>query len=133
MNTAPPARQLPAILQEISDLAGMRAALALASDFGGTRIYIPMVQNLKDQDPLVVCVGIVAARKISKHFCREQISIPLANEPLAQKIVRELDAGISAAKIARKLGTTERHVWRVKSRVQLKSDPDRRGLFDKES
>jgi len=125
-----PARPLPALLHEISELVGKNTALALADQFGGTRIYIPLPENLKINHPLVLCVGMVAAKKIAKQYSREQITIPLARELLASQIAREIETGSTVAQIARRLGTTERNVWRIKARAVDKSDRAQSDLFE---
>jgi hypothetical protein len=128
--TAPPARPLPALLQEISELTGLKAALALADEWGGRRLYIPSIERLHETHELVRVVGMAAARKIALQYGREQVAVPLARASLKRQIVTEIENNLTNAAIAKKLGTTERWVERVRSVAKSPSDPKQQNLFD---
>lgn len=136
-------RPLPAVLQEIAEVAGETAALALASRHGGRRVYFPAESRLFLDDPrdtywLVDCVGVEAARKICKHFevdgRGQRIEIPLHVGGSYRQFVRsiakrlhELDReGKSSTEIAQQLGLTQRTVHRHRARHGQRKD-DKQG------
>ncbi len=59
---------LPLLLQEIAEVAGLPAALALAEARGGNRVYLPRPEQLDEDHWLVKAVGREAAIKICKHY-----------------------------------------------------------------
>ncbi len=134
-------RALPAVLQEIAEVAGETAALAIAARHGGRRVYIPAASKLlagNDNYWLVECVGIELALKICKHFevdgRGQRIEIPLHVGGTYRQFVRsiaerlhELDReGKSSTEIARQLGLTQRTVHRHRARHGKRKD-DRQG------
>lgn len=110
------------VLSEIADVAGEAAAVALAAQYGGTRVYIPA--RAGDGHWLVACVGRRAADLICAHFVADgsgqRIEVPLAGggsyPQLRRTIARrvhELDReGKSEGVIAKAVGVTGRTVRR---------------------
>lgn len=127
---------LPGILQEIAELVGEHAALAIASRAGGTRMYFPT--HADDRHWLVACVGREAADKLCDHFAvdgrGQRIEIPLYVGGTYRQFVRavaqrvhKLDAeGASSTEIVRKVGVTQRSVHRHRARHRGKKD-DKQG------
>ena len=64
-------------LEEIAEVAGTAAALAILAAKGGTRVYIPKSAKLGDDHWLVVLVGLEPAEAIADHFGGTQVEIPL--------------------------------------------------------
>ena len=62
-------RELPGVLADIARAAGEAAALALAANVGGTRVYIPAAVD--DEHWLVKAVGRAAADKICAAFATD--------------------------------------------------------------
>ncbi len=58
--------QLPYPLDEIADVAGIDAALAIADSVGGTRVSLPA--RARPDHWLTVCVGMDKAKLICDHF-----------------------------------------------------------------
>ncbi|WP_316171070.1 hypothetical protein [Bradyrhizobium sp. SZCCHNRI1058] len=124
--------KLPAVLQEIADVAGEAAALKIAAQHGGRRIYFPSSGRLfadgKENSWLIACVGLEAAKKICKHFevdgRGQRIEIPLHVGGTYRQFVRQIaerihqleDEGKSSTEIAQALGLTQRTVHRHRSR-----------------
>ncbi|UFZ05488.1 hypothetical protein LQG66_03990 [Bradyrhizobium ontarionense] len=123
---------LPAVLQEIADVAGEAAALSIAARHGGRRVYFPSSDRLHvdghENYWLIACVGLEAATKICKHFevdgRGQRIEIPLHVGGTYRQFVRQIaqrvheleDEGKSSTEIAQALGLTQRTVHRHRSR-----------------
>lgn len=125
--------ELPRVLQEISDIAGLPAALKVAEAKGGGRARIPAkvkpdhwLAQLFDQD---------TADKIAFHFTsgRDTVEIDVPLGPagtlakVRQNMGRMLEAGVSSDTIARATGMSRRTVLRKKAK--LKNDDDQGNLF----
>lgn len=118
---------LPALLQEIADVVGEAAALAIASRAGGTRIYLPA--QASDDHWLVQAVGRAAADKLCHHFAvdgrGQRLDIPLHVGGTFRQLTRaiaeavhKMDDGTEASsqQIARRFGVTQRTVHRHRAR-----------------
>lgn len=128
---------LPGLLGEIAEVAGLAAALALAERVGGTRVTIP--SRAGDDHWLVETVGREAADLICDHLRilapdgREagarHVQIPLGPTGLLAnarvRLVKELEAGTSAREAARRVGMSERTAFRMRAR--LRGDDDSQG------
>lgn len=126
--------ELPGLLGEIAEIAGLSAALALAERVGGTRVTIPA--RAPDGHWLVKTVGREAADKICDHL---RILAPDGREAGARhvvipsgpagclakarkRLVRELEAGTSAREAARRTGLSERTAFRMRARLREEDD-----------
>lgn len=108
---------LPGVLREIADAAGVEAAWALARAHGGTTVYIT-VAPIKDHW-LVELVGWKAAEKICDLFPGHRVLIPLARLSQQQdRLVRSLEAGLSATQAAEAAGMHERTAFRARKRLK---------------
>jgi DNA-binding NarL/FixJ family response regulator len=130
-----PAIDLPGVLAEIASVAGIDAALKLAAARGGTWVYFPC-KSMADDYWLVEIVGRRAAEAIVAHFVTTsmaRIKIPLGPMGTRARVWRRirqmLDAGNSAAVIARTLGIDERTVKRHSSGATGGADPRQGDLF----
>ncbi|MGJ5203604.1 helix-turn-helix domain-containing protein [Bradyrhizobium sp. HKCCYLR20261] len=137
--------KLPAVLQEIADVAGEAAALKIAAQHGGRRVYFPSADRLVAVDGehywLIDCVGHELARKICKHFevdgRGQRIEIPLHVGGTYRQFVRQIaerlhqleDEGKSSTEIARALGLTQRTVHRHRSRHRGHKNKNQGSLF----
>lgn len=118
---------LPALLAEIADIAGIESALAVARAKGGQEVFI--ASRLDSSNWLVQAVGLDKAKLISQHFCsgrsRQKLSVPLgpAGGYLAErrrraKLMREaVEQGASANEIAAAARVTNRTARRFRSRL----------------
>ena len=119
---------LPGILQEIAEVAGRDAALAVAEAKGGQDVFI--VARLKSKNWLVRAVGLQRAQLISGHFTsgqsRQKITIPaaLSSAHLAEKrrrearIIEAIERGDTANQIAEACGVHIRTVRRWRSHLR---------------
>lgn len=124
---------LPGVLDEIAEVAGLPAAIAIAARTGGTRVYIPA--RAEDDHWLVDCVGRRAADKICARFSGERIDMPLyhggAYPQLRRAIakrVHDLDRSHrSSREIAIQVGVTQRTVHRHRRAHRGDGDDDGQG------
>lgn len=76
---------LPAVLEEIADVAGVEAMWALVRARGGTVVFIP--PRAQHRHWLTEIVGYEAAGKICKHFRsnhQSKVKIPIARAELLE-------------------------------------------------
>jgi hypothetical protein len=116
---------LPGILGEIADSVGPGAALALAQVAGGRTVYIPSRTNLSATHWLVQALGYEAAALVAEAFGGGDLKLPLgptgAQAALKASVDNLIAQGLSAAKIAAKIGVTQRTVER--RRAALRTPP----------
>ncbi|EAU40181.1 hypothetical protein FP2506_11512 [Fulvimarina pelagi HTCC2506] len=127
---------LPALLEEIAEVAGEEAAMKLAAAHGGTRRYIP--GDASDGHWLPRLVGREAANRICAHFSHmdeqgnpvgQQVLLPLGAtgslRDARRRAAKCIANGGSAADAARAAGLTERTAYRIRRR--MKAADDRQG------
>lgn len=110
---ARPLESLPASLQDIAEIVGFRAALKIVEQWGGIRLWVP--DRVTAEHPLARVIGLAAARKLCASWCRStEIPIPRAARRLIAlrnaRICADFAAGVSAPRLARREGLTERMV-----------------------
>jgi DNA-binding NarL/FixJ family response regulator len=131
---------LPGVLGEIASVAGEAAALQLAAEKGGTRVYIPA--RCSEAHWLVNCVGRAAAEKMCAHFAVEgkrgaEIMLPLADagafprfrRAMARRIHQLDRQGKSSSEIARAAGVNQRTVHKHRARHRGGRKSDQGSLF----
>jgi len=128
---------LPAVMVEIAQAAGMEAAWAIVRAHGGTTVYFP--RNAVEGHWLTELVGIAAARKICRHFgvanTGMRVLIPLARQGQQQeRLVKALEAGMSATAAATAAGMHERSAFRARKRLKEggKLKPRRKPVDDRQ-
>lgn len=130
--------ELPALLAEIAEVAGLDAALAIADAKGG--IVVRIASRLKPENWLVECVGMEKAKLISEYFTAGRgldLLIPLGptgsykrdQQRRAQAYQRALASGNNIQQIARQVGVTRRSVERFKKRLSTTGNTDQGDLF----
>lgn len=119
------------VLADIAQIIGQTAADAICKSFGGIEIYIPKPEAINDNHPLAIAVGVELAQKLAKDLGRGKLNIPQGIHSSANqtklKIKHLANEGLSAPKIARKLGITER--WVRYRLAEIKVDIGQRDLF----
>jgi|GEM_PF-1583275 len=112
--------QLPGVLAQVAQAAGLKAAVAFAKARGGGRAYIPAPQALHGKHWLAMAVGLEAAQAIAKALGGGEVEVPLG--PFAGNraqvwaaIERGLKDGLAAEQVARQVGVATRTVRRHKS------------------
>lgn len=110
--------ELPPRLEEIARAAGLKSALLLARECGGTQLYVP--RDPRPGTMLVAAVGIEAARIIARLYPGENIEVPLGpisdGRKRRREISRLLDSDLPVQEIARRLHCHSKTVRRVKAR-----------------
>lgn len=123
---------LPDVLQQIVDIAGVGAALNLAKSCGGCRINIP---KKVEGSYLAQTVGLDAAKKIVKELGHGQILIPMGpwrgERARREALRRSFESGATAKDAAYAADVSERTAWRLKATLG-KSCPHTLPLFSKQ-
>ncbi|SBW13047.1 conserved hypothetical protein [uncultured Alphaproteobacteria bacterium] len=124
-------QDLPGVLGDIAEVAGVSAALQVAAARGGRVAYIPTPDHLPPEHWLVVAVGAEAAAAIARRLGGGALLIPLG--PLGgtrgrvwATIRAAIDEGCSAPEAAARAGVHERTVRRHRNR---RDDEDQGKLF----
>lgn len=109
------AQKLPGRLQAIADAAGIDAAIAIAREFGGRRLYLPALKTLRRrrQHPLVALLGLERALKVVEATggFGEYFDVPTArNELIYLKLRDGLSRGLSTSELAQETGICRRAV-----------------------
>lgn len=119
---------LPGVIGIVADQLGEGAALRLAGEFGGQRLYI---DRFPRQDHKIArAVGMEISRVLSAEFGGENIEIPRAAAVVDGSIYRRdeiLSSSESVNSLARRLGCTERRVRQVRSSAA--GDPRQWDIF----
>lgn len=131
---------LPPLLNEIADVAGVDAALALAEARGGSRVSFPA--RVKKGHWLIDAVGEDAAEKLCDHFrtgtghgTGAVLDLPIGPSSSAFKTRRKVDAliksGLSADKIAVEAGVHRNTVFRRKREMDQPNYSAQMDMFAK--
>ena len=122
---------LPPLLAEIAEVAGLDAALTLAEELGGQKIYMPTAERLRDTHNLAEMLGFDAARKLAARYGGDMLEIPLgpacSETRLRRRIARMIESGASSNAIAAACGVTFRTVTR--HRAKTRGDDSQGNLF----
>lgn len=126
---------LPALLAEIAEVAGLKAALQLAAERGGNRVYIPECAG--DDHWLVRAVGREAADRICAHFAVPsgiELEVPRGPTGLWAEYCRRLGQliaeGAPSSRITQELGISRRTVTRHRAK---RHDVNQLRLFEDEA
>ena len=115
-----PTHYLPASIQELIEVVGVSAALAIVEERGGITLCVP-TQALPDHW-LVELIGLAALTALVERYRGEEIEIARCAAAMRaiqeQQIVREAEAGASNATLARRYGYTERGIRKLRRRVE---------------
>lgn len=118
--------ELPALLAEIAEVAGIDAALAIAEAKGGQEVFI--VSRLRPDNWLVKAVGWQKAETLSAHFCsgryRQKLDIPFGpkgsylaeRRRVARALAEAQSSGASANQMAQAAGVTNRSARRFRAK-----------------
>lgn len=105
------ANDLPDILQEIADIAGEDAALAIASARGGTQVYIPPVPDIDHW--LCRLIGVNNARKVAEHLTcgvgGRRVNLPLGPASSAARVRARVDEMIREGRSERDIALATRY------------------------
>jgi hypothetical protein len=121
---------LPAVIAEIAEVAGIEAAWALARARGGQHVFIPA--EARADHWLTELVGIDAAQKICAFYQVNgsgiSVLVPMARLAQVKALVTEaIAAGKSASQAAGFAGVHERTIFRA--RKKLRTNSNRQGTL----
>ena len=106
-------------LDEIAEVAGIAAALAILDARGGTKVYIPQPAKIDDSHWLVAIVGHKAAMAVADRFGGCSVEIPLLGGGTRGRswraLRKALDEGHDLATAARMAGVCQRTARRHKN------------------
>ena len=106
------AEELPPLLQEIADLVSVSAALTIALQLGGRRMYI--CRMMPPGHKLAQAVGLDSARVIADRYGGDYVVWPAAGRALRLHEARRLRrAGLTFEEIGKALGVHYRTVFRL--------------------
>ncbi|MEQ1697387.1 MAG: hypothetical protein ABL901_16265 [Hyphomicrobiaceae bacterium] len=123
---------LPGLIAELAEVAGLNAALALATARGGNRIYIPA--KAADDHWLVATVGRPAADKIMTYYATGvELDLPRGPTGLRaetwRRLYRMLDEGCSSSQITRALGISRDMVKHHRAKLRTQAVTAQMSLF----
>ncbi len=127
-----PAHKLPDSVQDLVDLIGLTAALAIVEERGGIRLYVPT--RVSRDHWLAKTIGPRAFGTLVDVYAGEEIDVPRCVDALRAvrelAIINDARAGLSQAQLARKYGYTERGIRKLMQRVGARDEPEQIGLFE---
>ena len=108
---------LPGVLADMAEIAGVGKALEYAARFGGPAVYLPRVFDPEHPEcwGLAVVFGEDDARRICERIGGGPVELPTA---MRQRIAWEVAKGGRVADIARRLGVTTRTLRRHRARMR---------------
>ena len=110
-----PARLAPTqseFQSELSDILGIADAEALCVAFAGREFYVPDTMVLGEHHPLVVAIGLPAAKLLTYYYHGAKLNFPVA--AIRRQRVLDLKAqGMQNSAIAAQLLCTDRYVRKV--------------------
>lgn len=116
----------------LSDLIreiGLEATKKLVVRFGGTRVYLPLQENLDSDHELVKAIGIDAARKLCALWPQERPEIPRPRGWVTRqwarqwnRQIREDNKTLSMPQLVAKWGFTERRLYQILAEADVDDD-----------
>lgn len=111
----PPARLAPTqseFQSELSDILGIADAEALCVAFAGREFYVPDTMVLGEHHPLVVAIGLPAAKLLTYYYHGAKLNFPVS-AVRRQRVLDLKAAGLHNSAIAAQLLCTDRYVRKV--------------------
>ena len=132
MTNSSAAEGLPRLLRLVAEECGEDAAMALARDLGGERVYAP---EQPAGSTLERRAGPAVAACLSRHFAGEHVVIPHIADRLRaarREVYIAAHPGMTTNELARKLGMTRRSIQRTRRRLDARAadDPRQLSLFE---
>lgn len=124
---------LPHLLAELVEAAGLGRVLAFAREHGGRRLSVPSRARLGDDHRLVQVLGRAGADRLSEMYGGETILVPFGpSGTLAEarrRMATALDGGASIDGAATAAGLHRRTAQRLRRRLKGGSDDPQGRLF----
>lgn len=116
-------QELPKSVQELVELIGIDAALAIVQERGGIRLCVP--RQAREDHWLVPLIGLDALRALVAHYDGEEIDVPRCASALRAARERQIAAELehdSVARVARRHAYTERGIRKLRRRLEERGD-----------
>ena len=113
---------LPQSVNEIVDLVGLPAAIALVNAYGGTTIKFPRQAGRggKLERELIALLGTGAAHLLIRTYVGEAFTVARCCEHLREmrdrQLIEDFEAGLSGNALARRYSMTQRNVYNILKR-----------------
>lgn len=101
------------ILDELVGAIGQVDALKFIETFGGTRIYLPLPENVDAGNQIAKAIGIEPARALARLWAQCYVDVPMTTSRLLRDEIRRDREHMTVRQIARKYKTHERSIWRL--------------------
>ncbi len=109
---------LPPLIQDLQDLIGLPAALAIVEEWAGTEVYIPAV--MAPDHVIAKRIGFEAAAKLAAKYGRDRLKLPRCVARIRAKRDAEIRMRYgnreTCRSLARHYSLTERHILRIVGR-----------------
>lgn len=122
-------------LDELIEVVGEPAALALVQAMGGTRFYVR--EHIPEDSPIAEAIGLEAAQILASHIATGigGLAVEIPRGPAGQMaqyrrrlLERAATPGLTESEIAREMGVHGRTVRRARARLRERDD-DQGSLF----
>lgn len=104
-------------LNEIVDVCGHQAAIALTRSYGGRQLSVPRPDRMTEEHPIALSIGLTAARKLANARGGERLEIPsevnAVLELRNEAVVKMFDNGDSIRSIGMDLGISRKWVRNI--------------------
>lgn len=101
--------------EEVFELIGHDLAALFFDTFGGCLIYFPCHLDIKNN--IVLCIGVDAAKKLSRYFSKQAVPIPTCHKTRLnarnQSIKRDRESGHTMNDLAIKYQLTTRQLYTI--------------------
>lgn len=115
------------VLDDLAGVIGEEAALALAAEFMGERVYIPKDPEVEPR--IAGAIGAELALKMCDVFWRTYIPFP-SKVVIERQVMRLCDEGVTKREIARRLKIREARVFAILARHRsARVESDQMKLF----
>jgi hypothetical protein len=104
-------------LNEIVDVCGHQAAIAITRAFGGRQLSVPNPERMEEDHPIALTIGLTAARKLAKSKGGERLEIPselnAVLELRNEAVCKAFDDGASIRSISFDCGISRKWVRNI--------------------
>lgn len=107
------------VLDDLAEVIGVEAAMALAWEFRGQRLYVPQDPNREPR--IAAAIGEDAARRLCDSFWRTTVSIPM-NVALDRRVAQLAAQGVTKREIARQCCIREARVYAILARIAAEGE-----------
>ncbi|ADX02988.1 MULTISPECIES: Mor transcription activator family protein [Acinetobacter calcoaceticus/baumannii complex] len=107
----------------VTQLIGIRSALNMIDEYGGTKVFIPHKHALELHHEIAQVIGLNKLQQLSEQMGNCYIEIPMGRPiicAMRNRMVRDhAEKGWSKAKLARKFGITQRRIRGILNKAEI--------------